>query len=77
MKKQTQIDDQPLEEKRTLTLFEVLGSTLAAAFGVQSSANRQRDFTHGRFIHYVFAGLLFVTLFVLGMVFLVRLVLAS
>lgn len=64
-------------EQRTLTFREVLGSTFAAAFGVQSNANRVRDFTHGKFTHYLISGLIFVSLFVVGMIVVVRLVLSA
>lgn len=37
-------------------LLDVLRSVGAAFFGVQSEANRQRDFTHGKLSHYVIAG---------------------
>jgi len=48
-----------------LTLLQLIGSTLAAAVGVQSSANRQRDFTHGKAVHFIFMGILFTVVFVL------------
>ena len=35
---------------RSLGPLQVAGSVLAAAFGVQSSKNRERDFKEGRFL---------------------------
>ncbi|MFT6436242.1 MAG: hypothetical protein ACJAVI_004301 [Candidatus Azotimanducaceae bacterium] len=35
---------------KPLTLWEVLMSVLAGAFGVQSSKNLERDFTRGNFV---------------------------
>ena len=40
------------------SLWEVTRSVAAAFFGVQSAAQRQRDFTHGRPLHYLLVGLL-------------------
>lgn len=62
---------------RTLTFWEVLGSTFAAAIGVQSNANKVRDFTHGKFIHYVFSGLVFVGCLVVLMILVVNWVLSG
>ena len=53
----------------------MLGSTLAAAFGVQSSKNRERDFTHGKASHFIFMGIAFTVIFVLAVVAVVKLVL--
>ena len=46
-------------EVESLTLIQVIGSVFAAAFGVQSRANKQRDFTRGKPLHFIFAGVLF------------------
>ena len=45
-------------------LRAMLGSVLAAAIGVQSQENKERDFEQGRFSHFVVAGLVFTVLFV-------------
>ncbi|MGQ0658759.1 MAG: DUF2970 domain-containing protein [Chromatiales bacterium] len=58
-------------------LRAVLGSAFAAAFGVQSSRNRERDFSRGSPSRYVLAGLAGTILFVLVMYAVVRLVLRS
>lgn len=52
-------------------------STLAAAIGVQSRANKERDFSHGRAAPFIVAGLIFTVLFVLVLVVVVRLVLQA
>ena len=49
-------------------------SVMASFFGVQSSANRERDFEHGRFSVFVAAGLLMTLIFLLGVYGLVQLV---
>lgn len=70
-------DPDKTPDKRTLTFWEVFGSTFAAAIGVQSNANKVRDFTHGKFIHYVFSGLIFVACFVMVIILIVRWVLSG
>lgn len=62
---------------RKLGLWEIVTSTVAAAFGVQSRRNRERDFTAGKPSHFIIAGIVFTVLFVLGMIVLVNLVLRS
>ncbi len=58
-----------------LSFWQVLLSVLAAAFGVQSGKNRQRDFSRGRPLHFVLIGLLATALFVLMLYGTVQLVL--
>ena len=55
--------------------LEVVMSVIAAAFGVQNSANRERDFTRGNPLVFIVAGLIFTVLFVLTIVGVVYLVL--
>ncbi len=50
----------------------IVMSTLAAAFGVQSSKNRERDFVKGNFKAYVVSGLIFTVLFITTIVMLVK-----
>jgi hypothetical protein len=57
------------------TLWQVIHSVLAAFFGVQSEANRRRDFTRGKPSQYIIVGLIATALFVLIMIGIVRLVL--
>ena len=60
-----------------LTIWQLMGSALAAASGVQSSKNRQRDFSKGKPHQFVIIGVVLTALFVLAMITLVNLVLAS
>jgi Protein of unknown function (DUF2970) len=46
-------------EAEPLTLPQVMGSVLAAGFGVQSKQNKERDFTRGKPLHFIIAGLTF------------------
>ncbi|MGF1643752.1 MAG: DUF2970 domain-containing protein [Thiotrichales bacterium] len=55
--------------------ISVLKSVAAAFFGVQSARNRERDFAHGKPIHYIVIGLLATGLFVVGVWLIVKLVL--
>lgn len=56
--------------------FQVMKSTLAAFFGVQSNANRERDFKHGKISHFIAMGLFLGLLFVLTLIGIVQLVLS-
>lgn len=56
--------------------WAVVLSTIAAAFGVQSRANQERDFRHGNIWVFIAAGLTFTALFVLTVFLVVRAVLA-
>ncbi|MGG6260817.1 DUF2970 domain-containing protein [Stutzerimonas stutzeri] len=63
------------EQKKNLTLRQMLGSVLAAALGVQSGKNRARDFSHGKPSHFIILGVGFTVLFVLIVLGVVKLVL--
>ena len=54
-------DIHPVEKE--VTFFTILKSVFSSFFGVQSNANRKRDFESGKFWHFFFAGLLFVLIF--------------
>ena len=45
--------------------INVLKSAIAAAIGVQSSKNRERDFNYGKPIHFIVAGVLLTITFLL------------
>lgn len=59
------------------TITQVIKSVLAAAIGVQSSDNRQKDFEQGSLSTYIIAGVIFTVLFICGIVFLVSIVLGK
>lgn len=61
------------EQKHSAT--DLLKSTLAAAIGVQSNANREKDFKHGNIKTFVLAGIIFTVLFIGGVVTVVNFVL--
>ena len=47
-----------------VTLWALVGSVFAAAFGVQSRRNRERDFSKGNIFVFIVAGVVFTALFV-------------
>ena len=57
--------------------IQVLGSVFAAAFGVQSKKNRERDFQHGRFLNFAIGGAVFTLVFLVSIYLLVSVVLAD
>lgn len=63
------------QDDAPLSLWQLIGSALAAAFGVQSSENRKRDFSRGRPGQFIAIGIIFTVLFVLVMIGVVNLVL--
>lgn len=68
---------QPEQEKRSLSVLAVISSVFAAALGVQSSKNRERDFKQGSAGVYIAAGIIFTVLFIAVVVTVVQWVLAS
>jgi len=64
-------------DEAPLTFWQIAGSTIAAAFGVQKRANRERDFTRGKPLHFIIAGIVFTAVFVLVVVAVVQLVLRN
>lgn len=58
-------------------LWQAMGSVVAAAFGVQSSKNRERDFKQGRFGNFMVAGVLFTMLLLAALYTVVQVVLGS
>ncbi|SFH39238.1 DUF2970 domain-containing protein [Pseudomonas sp. NFACC45] len=65
--------DDPVDNKPP-TLWQMMHSVLAAAFGVQSGKNRARDFTHGKPSHFVVLGIVFTVIFALTLFGIVKLV---
>jgi hypothetical protein len=57
------------------TIIEVFKSVFSAFIGVQSDANRKKDFTEGSLKTYVIAGIIFTVIFVGGIIFVVSAVL--
>lgn len=70
MKKLAENDDQNIQ----ITFLQLLLSTLSAFIGVQSNANRERDFKYGKVSHFIAIGLLFGLVFILSIVAVVKIV---
>jgi uncharacterized membrane protein YidH (DUF202 family) len=70
---------EPIYEKKPNKpkTLDILISTLAAAFGVQSRKNLEKDFKHGNIYTYILSGVIFTIAFVLGVIFIVSQVLKS
>ena len=69
--------DPAAERSGGLSVLQVLGSVLAAMFGVQSSEKRRRDFEQGRIGVFIAAGVIFGLLFVVTLYLVVSLVLSQ
>jgi hypothetical protein len=67
----------PKRDDKPVTWWQVIGSTLAAAIGVQKRANRERDFSRGKPMQFIIAGIVFTALFVLIVALVVRVVLSQ
>ncbi|MGI9275370.1 MAG: DUF2970 domain-containing protein [Endozoicomonas sp.] len=57
--------------------IEVIQSVLASAFGVQSSKNKERDFSQGRPAHFLIAGIIGTISFILVLLVIVKVVLKT
>ncbi|MCK9506120.1 MAG: DUF2970 domain-containing protein [Porticoccaceae bacterium] len=55
----------------------IVKSTMAAALGVQSSKNRERDFKHGNIKTFIVAGIIFTIIFIATIITVVKLVLKN
>jgi hypothetical protein len=69
------LDKNSNDDESQLSFWELVKSTSCAFLGVQSNANRERDFRRGKLSHFIWMGLLFGLLFVLTLVGVVQLVL--
>tara|TARA_R110001592_G_scaffold105797_3_gene297463 strand:- start:484 stop:705 length:222 start_codon:yes stop_codon:yes gene_type:complete len=67
--------DSSTEEKTKLPFWKTLLSVMQASFGVQSRANKERDFANGSVKGFVVAALIFTALFIATLVIVVRSVL--
>ena len=58
-----------------VTLLQTIGSVLASFFGVQSSKNWARDFSHGNALTFILVGVTLAGGFVLTLLTVVKLIL--
>ena len=66
----------PDTQRKGTGFWRTLQSTIAAACGVQTKANRERDFAQAKPSTFVIAGILFVIVFIIGMYGIVQLVIS-
>ena len=59
------MDQENNQNGKPPSLFGVFGSVVASMFGVQSSRQREADFTHGKASHFIIVGLVMTVVFVL------------
>lgn len=64
-------------DEKPLSFLQVVGSGISAAFGVQSSHNRERDFARGKPWHFIAVGIGLTILFVVMVIVVVNLVLSN
>jgi hypothetical protein len=57
-----------------LSLWQVMCSVFAAGFGVQSKENKVRDFTRGKPLQFILAGLIFTIAFLVALIAVVNLI---
>lgn len=58
-------------------IWQIIISTIAAAFGVQTRKNQERDFQHGNIYIYIASGVIFTVVFILVVLWIVKAVLAN
>ncbi len=64
------------DESIQISFWQLLLSTMSAFIGVQSNANRERDFTHGKISHFIAIGLLLGLVFVCTIIGVVQIVMS-
>ncbi|MFT6898448.1 MAG: diacylglycerol kinase [Paraglaciecola sp.] len=57
------------------SLLDIFKSVASSAFGVQSAANRERDFQQQSVVPYIVVGVIFVLIFIAVLIFVVSIVL--
>jgi hypothetical protein len=65
------------EDEQKHSAVDLLKSTLSAAIGVQTNANREKDFKHGNIKTFVIAGIIFTVVFIGTVITVVNLVLSK
>jgi len=62
------------KQNHSISFLSVIQSSFAAAFGVQSKKNRERDFSEGKPIVFITAGIVFALVFILSVYSVVQIV---
>jgi len=77
MSTHNQPPEEPASHQQEITFLTILGSVFSSFFGVQSNANRKRDFESGKFWHFFVAGLVVVAVFLTAIWMAVRYLIAT
>ncbi|SNC74464.1 Protein of unknown function [Marinobacter sp. es.048] len=77
MAESSEAENKEQRKPRGPGVFKIMQSILAGAFGVQSDKRREEDFSSHSPWPYIIAGILFTASFVVGLIVIVNLVLAS
>jgi hypothetical protein len=67
----------PKDSPKQPGALDIVFSVLSSFFGVQSSRNQERDFRHGRPIHFIIVGVGLTVLLILGIWLAVKLALRA
>ncbi|MCL5050314.1 MAG: DUF2970 domain-containing protein [Firmicutes bacterium] len=76
MQPQESLPERDEEQNSQPGLWAIVWSVLAALFGVQTEANRRRDFSQGNPLAYIIVFIILLVAFVLSIAGIVRLVMA-
>ena len=71
------MNDENQKDRKGITIFSFMGSLFAGWFGVSTNKQRERDFEHGKFSHFIIGGIIFAILFVFMVVGIVNIVLSA
>lgn len=77
MSKQIQSESKAAVDDEKVTLWQAFKSVNASFFGVQSRANRERDFTKGKPHQFIIVGLVMTVVFIGGVILAVKIVLKN
>ena len=77
MKHGSDSNDKPDAEREGTGFWNIVQSVGAALIGVQSKKNRERDFTHGKPLHFIIGGLIGTTIFLFFVWLIVQYLLAT
>ncbi len=62
------------KQDQNISILTLIQSVFAAAFGVQSKKNRERDFSQGKPAVFIAAGIIFAVVFILSVYAVVQIV---
>ena len=75
LKEVNNMSDNKLSEEKPLSFFQMVSSVMASFIGVQSSENRERDFSRGKASQFIKVGILMTIVWYGAIYFLVNTIL--